>query len=520
MSEKTDYKSIIREEYIKCATDPHHFIKKYCFIQHPQRGRILFHLYPFQSKVLDIFKNQEFCIINKSRQLGISTLTAGYALWLMTFHQDKLILCLATKQETAKNMVTKVRFMWDNLPSWLQVEANEKNKLNLNLVNGSKIIASSAASDAGRSHAASFLIVDEGAFIDNIEPIWASASQTLASGGFAFVISTPNGTGNWFHKEWVKAQAKENEFIPIELPWQVHPERDQKWRNDQDRILGDPRVAAQECDCVFTTTGDTVFFPDLLDYYDSLAKDPIERRGVDKNLWIWESVDFSRKYAIVADVARGNGKDFSAFHIMDIEENTQVGEYKGQIDTKDFGNLLVATAWEYNEAVLVVENANIGWAVIQAIKDRNYRNLYYSTRGDDKNESPFSPYDDNSNKIPGFTMSLKTRPLVISKFREFVMDKSVNINSKRLLSEMRVFVWKNSRAEAQNGYNDDLITSFATGLYLRDNALKNNNGDDLSKAALNNISVGRGFYKGNHAQNPFTIKTGFGDMDITWVLGK
>ena len=91
-----------------------------------------------------------YSIVLKSRQLGLSTLSAGYSLWLMLFHKDKNILCIATKQETARNMVTKVKFMYDNLPSWLKIPADENNKLSLRLSNGSIIKATSASSDAGR----------------------------------------------------------------------------------------------------------------------------------------------------------------------------------------------------------------------------------------------------------------------------------------------------------------------------------------------------------------------------------
>ena len=97
----SELKQIIRQEYIKCVKDPSHFLKKYCNIQHPQRGRILFNLFPFQQKVLQLFQENPYSIILKSRQLGISTLTAGYSLWLMLFHKDKNVLCIATKQETA-----------------------------------------------------------------------------------------------------------------------------------------------------------------------------------------------------------------------------------------------------------------------------------------------------------------------------------------------------------------------------------------------------------------------------------
>jgi hypothetical protein len=520
--EQQDLRAIIREEYLKCAQDPAHFMKKYCNIQHPQRGRVIFNLYPFQEKVLRLWRDNPYSVVLKSRQLGISTLAAGYSLWLMLFHKDKNILCIATKQETAKNMVTKVKFMFDNLPSWLKIVADENNKLTLRLSNGSQIKATSASSDAGRSEAVSLLIVDEAAFIEGIGEIWASAQQTLATGGGAIVLSTPYGTGNWFHKTWVAAEAQDNDFLPIKLPWFVHPERDESWRKRQDELLGDPRIAAQECDCDFSTSGDIVFYNEWLDFIKTTTiKEPVERRGVDQNLWVWNQADYSREYMVIADVARGDGKDFSACHVIDIETNTQVAEYKGQLPPKDFGYFLCGLATEYNNALLVVENANIGWATIDAIMERGYRNFYYSPKSDTPTaESYLQRYETQTGMTPGFTMSLRTRPLAINKFREYVGDRSVTIQSKRLLEEMKVFVWKNGRPEAQTGYNDDLVMSFSIAMYLRDTSLKfQQQSLDLTRAALNNMSTARGGYTVNGVQNPYQIRDNHGNIEgINWLL--
>jgi hypothetical protein len=499
-------------------------MKKYCYIQNPVRGRVIFNLYPFQGKVLNLWKDNPYSVVLKSRQLGISTLAAGYSLWLMIFHKDKNVLCLATKQETAKNMVTKVKFMYDNLPSWLKVPADENNKLTLRLNNGSQIKAVSAAGDSGRSEAVSLLIVDEAAFIEQIGEIWASAQQTLATGGGAIVLSTPYGTGNWFHQTWVKAESQENQFLPIKLPWYVHPERDEAWRKRQDELLGDPRLAAQECDCDFSTSGDVVYYPEHIEYMlTTTVSEPMERRGIDKNLWIWEAPDYSRNYMVVADVARGDGKDFSGCHVIDLETNAQVAEYKGQIPPKEFGYFLVSLATEYNEALLAVENANIGWSTLDAILERGYRNLYYSSKSDSSmSDSYFNQYDDHSKMVPGFTMSLRTRPLVISKGREYIGDRSVIVRSKRLIEEMKVFIWKNGRAEAQSGYNDDLVMSFNTAMYLRDTALKNKQqGIELTKATLNNISRPsqyQGAYFASGKDNPYSMHTSNGNEDIKWLL--
>ena len=523
----SDIKKVIRQEYLKCASDPVHFMKKYCFIQHPQRGRIQFSLYPFQEKVLSLFRDNPYSIILKSRQLGISTLTAGFSLWMMLFHKDKNILCIATKQDTAKNMVTKVKFMYENLPSWLKINADENNKLTLRLTNGSQIKATSAAGDAGRSEAVSLLLIDEAAFIENIGEIWASAQQTLATGGGCIALSTPYGTGNWFHQTWVRAENKENDFLPIKLPWFVHPERDQAWRDRQDELLGDPRMAAQECDCDFSTSGDVVFYPEYIEFYEkTYIKEPLERRGTDRNLWVWEPCDYSRTYMVVADVARGDGKDHSAFHIIDVENNVQVAEYKGQLGTKEYGHLLVGIATEYNEALLVIENNSIGWATIQTVIDRGYTNLYYSPKsGEVRADSYFEQYMDTSKMTPGFTMSSRTRPMVISKFQESLSDKGVTFQSKRLLEEMRTFVWKNGKPEAQSGYNDDLVLSFSMGQYMRDTAFKyKQHGMDLTKNMLNNISTNKpkhiGAYSPSTDKNPFKIDNPYsgGEEDISWLL--
>jgi hypothetical protein len=365
--------------------------------------------------------------------------------------------------------------------------------------------------------------VDEAAFIEQIGEIWASAQQTLATGGGAIVLSTPYGTGNWFHKTWVSAENQENDFLPIKLPWYVHPERNEDWRKRQDELLGDPRLAAQECDCDFSTSGDVVFYPEWIDFIkETTIQDPLERRGADQNLWIWEPADYTREYMVLADVARGDGKDSSTAHVIDIATNTQVAEYKGQLPPKEFGFFLVGLASEYNNAMLVVENASIGWATIDAVIERGYRNLYHSPKSDQLTaESYLRVFEGGSDMTPGFTMSLRTRPLVVNKFREYVGDRSVTIRSKRLLEEMKVFVWKNGRPEAQTGYNDDLVMAFGIGMYLRDTSLKfQQMSHDMTRATLGNMSKTNyiGGYNNNHVKNPYSIQTDHGFEDIKWLL--
>ena len=113
-------REIIAEEYKRCAMDPIHFMRKYCIIQHPTKGKMYFNLYPFQEEVLTSLQHNRYSVILKSRQLGISTVTAGYVLWAMLFKSDYNVLVIATTQDVAKNLVTKIRVMHENLPSWLK----------------------------------------------------------------------------------------------------------------------------------------------------------------------------------------------------------------------------------------------------------------------------------------------------------------------------------------------------------------------------------------------------------------
>ena len=379
MSTQKTLKEVIKEEYKKCLVDPIYFMKKYVKIQHPIRGTVNFDLYDFQEKTLTALVNHDFNIILKSRQMGISTLTAAYSLWLMVFHKEKNVLCISINQETSKEIVTRVRFANDNLPSWLKVKEQEDNRLSLRLTNGSQIKAVSSAGTSGRSSALSLLIIDEAAFIDNIAEIWLSAQYTLSTGGRAIVLSTPNGVGNFFHKTWVEAEANQvsgkDGFNTIRLPWHLHPDRDQSWRDKQTELSG-VKGAAQECDCDFSTSGNQVVAVDILEFYkQTYIKDPVERRGNNQDMWIWSYPDYSKNYILTADCARGDGGDFSSFHIFDVESLEQVAEYKGQLTTKDYGNLLVSIATEYNNALLVIENNNVGWATIQQVVDRGYQNI-------------------------------------------------------------------------------------------------------------------------------------------------
>jgi hypothetical protein len=552
-----DLREQIKEEYKRCLADPQYFIRHHCKIQHPLRGRINFDLYQYQEHTIKDFDAHRYNIILKGRQIGISTVVACYALWLMLFHRDKNILVIATKQDTAKNLITKVRFAFDNLPIYLQVPCIENNKLSLKFKNGSHIKAATAAEDSGRSEALSLLILDEAAFIKNAEDIWLAALPTLSTGGQAVLISTPNGMGNFFHRKYSEAIQEVDEvkptvdgdtetfkFHPIKLDWRVHPERDQAWRDKMGRLQGE-REARQEFDAEFIGSGNTVIDGDLIELYAKEIQEPIRKAGFDGNLWIWEECDRSKKYIVVADVSRGDGQDFDGCHVIELESNTQVAEYKGKMPTTQYGHFLVELSTSYNDAILVIERENVGWSTIQTVIDREYKNLFYMSKDRklvDVHRTVTNRYrSDDKQMVAGFGTTISTRPLIINKLDMYMRErltagKSLNIRSLRLIEELRVFIWNNGKAQAQDGYNDDLIIPLGIALWVRDVALKmRQEGIELSKSLLNSIqrtggdtSIPDGVYMPGHMRyDPYTLPISRGnlgqgpqeDEDMRWLLG-
>ena len=484
-------KQEILKEIIRAGKDPAYFLNAYVKISHPMHGTVPFETYDYQTELLGSFNENRFSVILKARQLGISTVVAGYVAWMMLFHRDKNIIVMATKFQTAANLVKKVKSLVKSTPLWMQIATiSIDNRTSFELSNGSQIKASSTSFDAGRSEALSLLVLDEAAHIQGLEDLWTGLYPTLSTGGRCIALSTPNGVGNWFHQTYVAAEDGINDFESFRLPWQVHPDRDDEWFERETRNMS-RRQIAQELECNFNMSGETVIHPESIEKIEAGLCEPKYRTGFDRNLHIWEEYQPQGAYLLVADVARGDGKDFSAFHIFDTTSMSQVAEYQGRIEPDMFASVLYNTGKEYGDCMIVVENNNIGYAVLSKLQEMEYPNIYFSVKGTHEYLSPLNaPYSNNS--VPGFTTSMKTRPLIIAKLEEFIRNGLINIKSSRLLNEIRTFIWNNGKPEAMKGYNDDLVLAASIGCWVRETVLTNNHRDtEYTKALLNAMSSTR-----------------------------
>ena len=264
--------------------------------------------------------------------------------------------------------------------------------------------------------------------------------------------------------------------------WDVHPERDQEWFEKETRNMS-KRQIAQELECSFNASGETVINPEDLERIIQDVRDPIYRSGYDRNFWIWEKYEEGVPYILSADVARGDGADFSCFHIIRVDTMTVVAEYQGKPDLDMYSRILFDAGMEYGGCLLVVENVGVGIAVLEKLKDLQYKKLYYSIKSTHEYvEAYLAEHDERA--VPGFTTSTKTRPLIVAKLEEYVRNKLITMHSSRVFHELKTFVWVNGKPQAMRSYNDDLVMSLAIACWVRDTALSENERDMAYKKAM------------------------------------
>jgi len=409
----------------------------------------------------------------------------------MLFHRDKAILVMATKFATAGNLVKKVKSIMRNLPDWIKIsEISVDNRTSFELSNGSSIKAASTSGDAGRSEALSLLVLDEAAHIEGLDELWTGLYPTLSTGGRCIALSTPNGVGNWFHKTCTDASSGANNFNITTLPWDVHPDRDEEWYKKETKNMS-KRQIAQELACNFNTSGETVIDPDDMQWLLENTREPKYRTGFDRNFWIWEEYDPTCNYLMVADVARGDGADNSAFHIVKLETLEIIGEYQGKPTIDMYANMLNQVGREFGNAMLVVENNNIGYSVLDKLVDHAYPNIYFSIKSTHEYIEQYQA-ENRTSAVAGFTTTMKTRPLIVAKLEEFIRNKLIKVYSSRTINEMKTFIWRNGRPQAMKGYNDDLIMALAIACWVRDTALQANARDlNYQKAFVDGIMTSR-----------------------------
>jgi hypothetical protein len=465
----------IRNELRKCYNDFFYFAHKYLKIMHPTEGLLPAVLYAYQKRVIRCYEKNLYNIISKFRQGGLTTMTVLWALWRCLFRDDQQIMVVSKTDREAKSAAMHINIAVDHLPIWMKPETGKWNEHEKQFMDtGSNLWF--YAPDAARGKAITLLIIDEAAFIDNMEKHWKSLYPVVSAGGGCIVISTVNGLGNWYQVQYYKAMDKKNEFNVIELDFWEHPDyNSQQWEETTKNNIGES-AWNQEYLRSFLGSGQTYIPPHIIEDLEKFTRNNSPARylfpewankATDDNpeidegaFWVWKEPADGHEYLICVDVAEGQGEngDNSAFHILDTGTLEQVAEfYSNRIPPFELAQILHAIGYFYNIAMIVVENAGPGQVILNDLeKDMAYENLFFETAG--------------GKDSPGIKSSKTKRPVFLEALQRRMINGTLKINSKRLVKELNTFIYNpsNKKAEAIKGKHDDLVMALAEGLYVRD----------------------------------------------------
>lgn len=236
----------------RCKRSCVYFIRHFVKVKHPGAGEIDFNPWAYQVDALKAFRTHRFNIFKKTRQAGISKVAGAFALWFAMFHGTKKILIVSKKDDDAITFLAdNIKFPFDHLPEWMRAiwdptdttrggKCNEHELKFAEDIGGSTIRSLTSAPNVLRSHSSSLNIIDEAAFIEKMDVMWAAGYPTLVHGGHVIIISTCNGLGDWYWNTYVDGEAGLNDFNTIKVNWW-----DMTWRLEfVDQITGEFRVIA------------------------------------------------------------------------------------------------------------------------------------------------------------------------------------------------------------------------------------------------------------------------------------
>jgi hypothetical protein len=443
-------------EFVKCADDPSYFIENYVKIVTLDRGFVQISLYPFQKQaVTDINENRRV-IIKAGRQVGKTTMVVGYMLWYILFNQDKTVAILANKASTSREILSRIKLAYEALPMWIQQGVKVWNKGDIELENGCRVLANSTASSAIRGFSISLLYLDEFAFVpSNIaEEFFTSVYPTISSGTTSKILisSTPNGM-NHFYKMWTEAIENQNGFKFIEANWRQVPGRDQKWADEQRRVLGEEKFL-QEMECEFMGSAGTLLSAAALKSLAFVKPIHLSENGIK----IYEAPIKDHIYTLVADTSRGKGLDYSAFSVIDVTSMPykQVCTYKdNNISPLIYPSIIKRVGDYYNQAYVLIEINDNGQQVVDSLfDDYEYENILSTVEIKSKMALTWG-YGNKSNRGVRTTKSVKR--LGCSQIKSLIEGEKLLIQDFDTIAELSTFIAKGGSFEAEEGSHDDLV---------------------------------------------------------------
>lgn len=452
------------QDFIKCSDPTNgylYFMDNFFYIQHPTRGSMLYHPWPYQEKLIHTYHNYRFSISLMPRQTGKSTSAAGYLLWYAMFVPDSTILVAAHKYTGAQEIMQRIRYAYENCPNHIKAGVVTYNKGSLDFDNGSRIVSATTTENTGRGLSISLLYLDEFAFVrpSIAQEFWTSITPTLSTGGKAIITSTPNSDEDQFALIWKQANKTEDEFgnqtevgvngfKSYRAFWREHPERDDKWAEQMRSQLGSDRFR-REMDCEFIIADETLIAPSTL--FELEGMEPIFKQGQVR--W-YKKPTPGNIYVLALDPSLGTGSDPAAIQIFEANTTTQVGEWKHNQTVipeqirllKQITDYIVDLTKEPNNLYYSIENNSIGEAALISLQEFGEHNI-----------SGTFLTETGVKKRKGYNTTQKSKLAACAKFKHLIESKRMKIHSKSLVTELKNFIASAGSYKAKSGETDDLV---------------------------------------------------------------
>lgn len=437
------------KEIIRCKNDPIYFIKNYIHIINLDEGLIKFALYDYQERFILMLHNDKRIIARLGRQSGKTTCFAAYMCHYIIFNANKTAAILGNKDKTAREILYRVKIMFENLPMWLKPGVVEWNKGTVEFENGSRIVTAATSSSAIRGMSINFLALDEFAFIapgvfeDFIQSVYPTISTSKDAK--ILMVSTPWGL-NHFYKFWTEAEKGSieeggNGYSYFSIKWDEVPGRDEAWRDKMISEIGLDRFR-QEFEAEFLGSSNTLI--DVAKLRNLVYADPISMQMYNK-FKIYEKPKRNREYVMICDVAEGVGGDSSSIQVVDVTELPwqQVAVYDDNlIKTNLFASVINNIGTAYNQALVIVENNSIGESVLNSLNfDHEYENLLFD------------------NKKFGLRMTKGSKQIGCGHIKTFIEQDKLMIHDLGTIEQFTYFERQNNGTfSASKSKHDDLVT--------------------------------------------------------------
>ena len=433
------------QEYAKCMHDPSYFAEHYVKVISLDKGLVPFNLYQYQKDMFAQFMANRFNIVLACRQSGKSISACAYLLWYALFHSEKTVVVLANKGETAREMLSRVTLMLENIPFFLQPGTKALNKGSIEFSNNSRILARATSGSSIRGLSVNLLYLDEFAFVERAAEFYTSTYPVVSAGMDTKVIvtSTANGIGNTFHKIWEGAVQGVNEFKSFRVDWWDVPGRDDNWKKQT--IANTSQLQFdQEFGNTFFGTGDTLINAETL---MSFRAKPHKRLLENNSLYVYTETIKDHDYIMTVDVSKGRGQDYSTFNVIDISVRPfrQVAVYRNNtISPILFPDIIYKYAKIYNNAYVVIESNDQGAVVCNGLyHELEYENMHVESTV-------------KANAL-GVEMTRKVKRLGCSAIKDILENNKLDIVDENTILEISTFEARGQSYEASDGNHDDLM---------------------------------------------------------------